>query len=63
MTQTTKRQDVDEAMRLASLWALARCARLTLKKEGEPVKIAQAELRVVKANQALRNYLENEMFK
>lgn len=50
-------EQVNEAMRLASLLATARCVRINAKKKG-PVEAAQAELRVVKATQALRKYLE-----
>ena len=50
-------EQVNEAMRLASLMATARCVRVSARKKG-PVEAAQAELRVAKATQALRKYLE-----
>lgn len=52
-----KLAQVEEAMRLASLMATARCVRLSARKEGDPVKLAQAEVRVAKATKALRQYL------
>jgi hypothetical protein len=48
-------------MRLASLMATARCYRLGIKKSlpENKVALAQAELRVAKATDALRKHLEN----
>ena len=46
-----------EVMRHASLLATARCVRLKAKEKG-PVAFAQAELRVVKATDALRRYVD-----
>ncbi|WP_454735392.1 hypothetical protein [Cupriavidus necator] len=48
---------IEEAMRLAGLMATARCVRLTTKQKGDPVAIAQVEVRVAKATRALREYL------
>lgn len=51
-------EQINEAMRLASLYATARCVRLTASKGDDAVKLAQAEVRVAKAERALRKYLE-----
>ena len=48
---------VSEVMRLASLLATARCVRLKQKEKG-PVEAAQAEVRVAKATEALRSYVQ-----
>jgi len=49
---------IDEIMRLASLMATARCVRAAASKKGDLLAEAQAQVRVVKATGALRDYLE-----
>lgn len=58
MNNTKPTTPIDEAMRLASLYATARCVRLTASKSNDAVKLAQAEVRVAKAERTLRKYLE-----
>ncbi len=49
---------IDQIMRLASLMATARCVRAAASKKGDVLAEAQAQVRVVKATNALRDYLE-----
>jgi hypothetical protein len=49
---------IDQIMRLASLMATARCVRANASRKGDVLAEAQAQVRVVKATNALRDYLE-----
>jgi hypothetical protein len=49
---------IDHIMQLASLMATARCVRAAASKKGDLLAEAQAQVRVIKATGALRDYLE-----